>query len=76
MVHEVIIDCKQSEKLLDSIVKRHGCHIKQEECEVDNYTPHWYGVFQVPVDEMGLLGAVREKKAHLFSACKPKSKQS
>ena len=34
MVHTVVIACKQSEKLLDSIMKRHGNHVRQEEYEI------------------------------------------
>ena len=34
MVHTVAIACKQSEKLLDSIMKGHGNHVKQEEYEI------------------------------------------
>ena len=34
MVCSVVIACKQSEKLLDSIMKRHGCHVRQEEYEI------------------------------------------
>jgi hypothetical protein len=35
MVHTVVIACKQSEKLLDSIMKRHGNHVRQEEYEIE-----------------------------------------
>ena len=35
MVHTVIIACKQSEKLLDSILKKHGNHVRQEEYEIE-----------------------------------------
>ena len=35
MVHTVTIACKQSEKLMDSIMKRHGSRIKQEEYEIE-----------------------------------------
>jgi len=31
MIHTVVIACKQSEKLLDSIMKKHGSHVRQEE---------------------------------------------
>ena len=33
-MHTVMIACKQSEKLLDSIMKRHGNHVRQEEYEI------------------------------------------
>jgi hypothetical protein len=35
MVHTVMIACKQSEKLMDSIMKRHGNHVKQEEYQIE-----------------------------------------
>ena len=35
MVHTVVIACKQSEKLMDSITKRHGNHVRQEEYELE-----------------------------------------
>ena len=34
MVHTVVIACKQSEKLLDSIMRSHGNHVRQEEYEI------------------------------------------
>lgn len=33
MIHKVIIDCKQSERLLDSM-RQDGCHTKQEEYDI------------------------------------------
>ncbi len=35
MVHTVVIAYKQSEKLMDSIMKRHGAHVRQEEYEIE-----------------------------------------
>ena len=35
MVHTVMIACKQSERLMDSIMKRHGNHVKQEEYQIE-----------------------------------------
>jgi hypothetical protein len=35
MVHSVMIACKQSEKLMDSIMKRHGNHVRQEEYHIE-----------------------------------------
>ena len=35
MVHTVVIACKQSEKLMDSIMKTHGAHVRQEEYEIE-----------------------------------------
>ena len=34
MVYTVVIACKQTEKLLDSIMKSHGNHVRQEEYEI------------------------------------------
>jgi hypothetical protein len=34
MVHAVVIACKQSEKPMDSIMKRQGNHVRQEEYEI------------------------------------------
>ena len=34
MVHTIVIACRQSEKILDSIMKRHGNHVKQKEYEI------------------------------------------
>ena len=35
MVHTIVIACKQSEKLMDSIMKRHGNHVRQEEYQIE-----------------------------------------
>ena len=35
MIHTVVIACKQSEKLMDSIMKRHGNHVREEEYEIE-----------------------------------------
>ncbi len=35
MIHTVVIACKQSEKLLNSIMKKHGNHVRQEEYEIE-----------------------------------------
>ena len=35
IVHTVVIACRQSEKLLDSIMKKHGNHVRQEEYQIE-----------------------------------------
>ena len=34
-MHTVAVMCKQSEKLLDSVIRKHGNHVRQEEYEIE-----------------------------------------